>query len=86
VESVPETVALRTRSYELLGVGPGDRVADVGAGTGRAVAELAGLGLPVTGIDVSEQMIAVGRQRFPAADLRVGTAEALPFADGELRA
>jgi SAM-dependent methyltransferase len=40
----------------------------------------------VTGIDVSGQMIAVVRRRFPAADLRVGTAEALPFADGELRA
>jgi ubiquinone/menaquinone biosynthesis C-methylase UbiE len=58
-------------------------VVDVGCGAGRAVAELADQGVRVTGIDVSDQMIALARERWPHGEFRVGDAYALPLDDGE---
>jgi SAM-dependent methyltransferase len=52
--------------------GPGARVADVGCGPGHVGAYLAGLGLDVTGIDLSPGMVAVAAQRYPALRFRVG--------------
>lgn len=71
---------LRERSYQLLDVHPGQRVVDVGCGAGISVAELAARGVHVTGLDPSENMIAVAKQRFPDSDYRVAGAESLPFA------
>jgi SAM-dependent methyltransferase len=82
VDDRPDAAALRARSYELIH-GPGP-VADVGCGSGRAVAELADRGVRAIGVDLSEQMVAVARRRWPHADIRVGDACALPFEDGEL--
>lgn len=84
IERLPEFAALRRHSYDLLEAGPGARAADVGCGTGRAVAELAALGVRVTGVDASVQMIETARRRHPAADFQVGAATELPFAGGEL--
>jgi SAM-dependent methyltransferase len=47
------------------------------------VAELADQGLRVTGIDISDQMIALARERWPHGEFRVGDAYALPLRDGE---
>ncbi|MFF0268287.1 methyltransferase domain-containing protein [Kribbella sp. NPDC004536] len=80
-DAMPGAAELRTRSYELLELAAGDPVVDVGCGTGRAVAELAGLGARPTGIDVSEHMIAVAVERRPEHDFRLGTAEALDLPD-----
>ncbi|KEF41613.1 MAG: methyltransferase type 11 [Cyanobium sp. CACIAM 14] len=45
---------------------PGDRVLDLGCGTGRPIAEhLAARGLRVTGVDQSKGMLALARQRLP---------------------
>jgi 2-polyprenyl-3-methyl-5-hydroxy-6-metoxy-1,4-benzoquinol methylase len=61
------------------------RVLDVGSGTGRAALLLARAGARVTGVDASEPMLAVARQR--AADeqaiitFAVGDAHALEFPD-----
>ncbi|GAA4234164.1 SAM-dependent methyltransferase [Streptosporangium album] len=84
VDALPSSVALRAHSYGLLDLAPGAPVVDVGCGVGRAVAEMAEHGAEAVGVDVSEQMIAVGRRRRPGADLRVGDAYALPFQDGQL--
>lgn len=47
---------------------PGARVLDVGSGTGRPTADvLTRAGFDVTGIDVSAGMVALARQRVPAA-------------------
>ncbi|MEO3886692.1 methyltransferase domain-containing protein [Nonomuraea sp. B5E05] len=83
-EAMPEAVALRARSYELLDLPDGAAVADVGCGAGRAVAELAERERRAIGVDVSEEMIAVARRRWPGADFRVGDAFDLPLDDGEV--
>ncbi|MFD0855030.1 methyltransferase domain-containing protein, partial [Actinomadura adrarensis] len=85
VDEQPEAIALRTRSYDLLLPSPTSApVVDVGCGGGRAVAELGARGVRAVGIDASAQMISVARLRYPAADVRLGNALALPFEDGEL--
>ncbi|MEU1392441.1 MULTISPECIES: methyltransferase domain-containing protein [unclassified Nonomuraea] len=84
-DNLPGTAELRARSYELLGLAPRAAVADVGCGSGRAVAELAGLGARAIGVDPDERMIGVAAGRWPAGEFRVAEAYALPFADGELR-
>ena len=62
----------------------GRRVLDVGCGTGRLVAALvAEARAKVWGIDASDQMVAVARERVPAGvGVRQGVAERLPFRDG----
>ena len=48
--------------------------------------ELATLrGATVAGIDASDRLVAVARQRLPGADIRVGDMHALPWEDGSLR-
>lgn len=69
-------------------LGPGALAVDIGAGTGEAVAALAATGARVIGVDSSEKMLQVCRQRLTEAalenvELRLGDAEALPLADGE---
>lgn len=75
---------LRARTYDLLRLSPGAVAADVGCGTGRAVAELTERGAHAVGVDVSPPMIDIARDRWPTARFRVAAAESLPFADGEL--
>ena len=83
VDDSPGAAALRIRSYELLQPARGVLAVDVGCGAGRAVAELAARGVRATGIDVSEQMIALARERWPSGEFRTGDAYALPLKDGE---
>jgi ubiquinone/menaquinone biosynthesis C-methylase UbiE len=83
VDASPGAAALRARSYELLRAVQGAFVADVGCGAGRAVAELADQGTRVMGIDVSDHMIALARERWPSGEFRVGDAYALPLGNGE---
>ena len=73
-----EYVALHHR----LGVGAGDTLLDVACGAGLAI-ELARLrGALCAGIDASERLVAVARDRNPDADVRVGDMHALPWDDG----
>lgn len=61
----------------------GRRVLDVGCGTGRLAAELAGRGAKVWGVDPSAEMLAEARRRVGrSVGLKQGPAEALPFQDG----
>ena len=72
-----EYVALHHR----LGLDAGDTLLDVACGAGLAI-ELASLrGARCAGIDASERLVAVARDRNPGADLRVGDMHALPWDD-----
>lgn len=65
----------------------GERVLDSGCGTGRNLARLVPSGARCTGVDFSEGMLAVARERFPALDLSVADLHApLPFADASFDA
>jgi ubiquinone/menaquinone biosynthesis C-methylase UbiE len=72
---------------ELLGVGPGDALVDVGCGEGVLAELMAGAGVRVTGVEPAAYL----RERFEArlggrARVVDGTVERLPFADGEVGA
>lgn len=61
---------------------PGQQVLDVGCGTGWFTRRLAQAGLQMTGLDVSEAMLAVARRRTPQGIAWLqGDAAQLPFAD-----
>lgn len=72
------------------GVGDGQRILDVGCGTGSLSRSLlaSGKAIRVVGVDPAEDYVAFARQA--AADSRamfqVGAAESLPFADGSFDA
>ena len=69
------------------GIGPGQRVLDVAAGTGNVAIRAAEAGADVVASDLTPESIAAGereaRSRGIALDWVVADAQALPFADGE---
>jgi SAM-dependent methyltransferase len=79
----PEAVAVLERE---LGIGPGARVCDLAAGTGKLTRLLAATGADVVAVEPVPGM----REQFAAATPGVevvdGTAEAMPFADASLDA
>ncbi|PPK61349.1 methyltransferase domain-containing protein [Actinokineospora auranticolor] len=83
-DAQPAAVALRARSYELLGDVTGRTVVDVGRGGGRAVAELTARGARPVGVDLDPGMVAAARERLPTGDFHVADAGALPFATGSV--
>lgn len=61
--------------------GPGTRHLDAGCGAGMAAALSASLGATVSGLDASDALLGIARERTPAGDFRQGDLEALPFPD-----
>lgn len=57
---------------------------DAACGTGRHAAKLAELGHEVIGVDTTEAMLAVAREKAPAVDFRAGRLEALPVDDASV--
>ena len=63
-------------------LGQGDRILDVGCGTGRPVAAwLASKGFLVTGLDFSPQMLVRARLSAPGGDWRLGDMRTLDLPD-----
>ena len=60
----------------------GDRILDVGCGAGTFLRLAAERGAQVAGLDASAGLLEVARERLPAADLRLGDIESLPYEDG----
>ena len=62
---------------ELLAPQPGERILDLGCGTGHLTNQIAGAGADVIGIDKSQSMIAEARRLYP--NLRFEIADATDF-------
>ncbi|RZU51494.1 demethylmenaquinone methyltransferase/2-methoxy-6-polyprenyl-1,4-benzoquinol methylase [Krasilnikovia cinnamomea] len=71
----------RRATRAALGLRPGERVLDVGAGTGVSTEEMARSGAWAVGADLSVGMLAAGRRSRPRVPLVAGDALALPFPD-----
>ena len=76
----------RDRGLELLNAGPGERLLEIGAGTGRALlrlAEAVGPSGVVCGLDASAGMLRLARQRLSFCERHVhlqrGDARSLPY-------
>jgi ubiquinone/menaquinone biosynthesis C-methylase UbiE len=77
-------------AFGLLKPLPGERVLDVGCGTGNFSLKLAEAGARVTGVDLSEDMLAVARRRGAEEGQSIEffrtAGEELPFEDGSFDA
>lgn len=76
----------RSRAVDLARVGPGSRVLDVATGTGDLAIELASRGADVVGMDFSEGMLELAREKAPGLRFEQGNALELGYADGEFDA
>lgn len=65
---------------ELLAPQAGERILDLGCGTGALTAEIAACGAEVFGVDRSADMISEARQKFPGLQFEVMDARELDFA------
>jgi ubiquinone/menaquinone biosynthesis C-methylase UbiE len=90
-----DDVAARAAYLDLLGIAPGERVLDVGCGSGVVTRELARRVAPdglAVGLDPGPTLLAVARELAEQAGLaeriewREGDARSLPFADAEFDA
>lgn len=66
---------------ELLAPRPGERILDLGCGTGQLTAEIARAGAHVTGLDYSPDMLADARKNFPELTFVLGNAAGFNFPD-----
>jgi SAM-dependent methyltransferase len=66
---------------DFAGVVPGQRVLDVGAGTGALTAELLRRGATPVAADPSPPFVATLRRRFPTVEVQESPAEDLPWPD-----
>jgi ubiquinone/menaquinone biosynthesis C-methylase UbiE len=82
------SVLLAPQLADVAGVGPGQRVVDVGCGPGALTSELVERvgASQVSAVDPSEQFVDAASERHPGVDVRRAAAEELPFDDGEFDA
>src|SRR6187549_824761 len=59
----------------------GDLVLDIGCGVGAFLRLVSDRGGKPFGIDASQALLDLARERLPHADLRLGDMEALPYTD-----
>jgi SAM-dependent methyltransferase len=68
------------------GVRQGTSYLDLGCGAGGALVLARERGASVTGLDASENLVAIARERLPGSEVAVGDMEELPFASGSFDA
>lgn len=64
-----------------MGVAAGQRVLELGCGSGVLLRLAAERGATVYGLDASEALVEIARSRVPDADVRVGDMQFLPYED-----
>ncbi|SDS92608.1 Pimeloyl-ACP methyl ester carboxylesterase [Brevibacterium siliguriense] len=69
---------------ELIGEDTGERVADVGCGTGYVTGYLNDLGVNAFGIDISPEMLKIARHDHPSCHFEIGTMTQLSAEDAQL--
>ncbi|GAB3739317.1 class I SAM-dependent methyltransferase [Microlunatus parietis] len=69
------------RLAELGGLAPGDRVLEIGCGTGQLTRSLVARGYRVTAVELSEDLAAVARRNVPEAEVITGDFEQWPLPD-----
>jgi SAM-dependent methyltransferase len=79
----PEAIAVLRRE---IGVGPGARVCDLAAGTGKLTRSLVATGADILAVEPVPGMRAQLSEVLPEVEVRDGTAEAIPCEDGSLDA
>jgi SAM-dependent methyltransferase len=84
LEGRPLDRAMLGAFAELVLATGGGPVAEAGCGPGRVTAYLAGLGLQISGVDLSPGMLAVARRAHPGLPFAEGRLDALPVASGAL--
>ena len=62
------------------------KVLDVACGTGDMAVELLRQGCSVTGVDLSEEMMAIAKQKAPQAEYKLADVERLPFGEASFDA
>jgi ubiquinone/menaquinone biosynthesis C-methylase UbiE len=70
----------RRAILDVLVLGEGDDLLEIGCGGGLLLREALAMGARVTGVDHSEEMVELARDRAPRARMVQAKAEALPFA------
>jgi SAM-dependent methyltransferase len=71
----------RRAILDALALGPGDHLLELGCGGGLLLRDVLATGAAATGLDHSEEMVDLARERAPGAEVVLGRAETLPFAD-----
>lgn len=66
---------------EALDPAPGQRLLDMGCGSGMFASLAAAAGMAVAGIDAAPQLLAIAEARVPGGDFRKSDLETLPFAN-----
>jgi ubiquinone/menaquinone biosynthesis C-methylase UbiE len=76
----------RRAILDALRLGAGDRLLEIGCGGGLLLRDALAQGAAATGIDHSEEMVRLARERAPGAEVVLASAERLPFEDGSFSA
>jgi SAM-dependent methyltransferase len=82
----PLGAPLYEAAFDVMGVGNGTRLLDVGCGSGHALQLAAKRGGVVSGFDASAELLRVAASRLPEADFRQGDLQTLPYDDGGFEA
>jgi SAM-dependent methyltransferase len=69
----------RRAILDALALGPSDHLLEVGCGGGLLLRDALAGGARATGLDHSEAMVELARERAPGAEVVLGLAESLPF-------